>query len=188
MPPFPSRLTSCRGFEKEIFGPASVPSDWCDLWPICSSTAAFLSAVASNWLQERHLTSSQKIPGGPLWPHVVHPVGTLELCQWVYSILNFGGAVFDNLYMVRQPSFMEPPRKTCGFWKEQMKTKTNRRFQVWDLGPAVVPFYPFLGEGSPTKIDYREKGTPILTSRLLEDLATEDKDKLNFQVWDNARC
>ena len=37
------------------------------------------------------------------------------------------------------------------------------------LGPPVVPCYPFLGEGSPTKIDYRKKGTLILTS-LLEDL------------------
>ena len=38
------------------------------------------------------------------------------------------------------------------------------------LGPPVVPsFYPSLGEGSPTKIDYRKKGTLILTS-LLEDL------------------
>ena len=25
------------------------------------------------------------------------------------------------------------------------------------LGPPVVPFYPFLGEGSPTKLDYRTK-------------------------------
>ena len=30
-----------------------------------------------------------------------------------------------------------------------------------------MPFYPFLGEGSPTKIDYRKKGTRI---SLLEDL------------------
>ena len=37
------------------------------------------------------------------------------------------------------------------------------------LGPPVVPFYPFLVEGSPTKIDYRQQGTLILTS-LLEDL------------------
>ena len=36
------------------------------------------------------------------------------------------------------------------------------------LGPPEVPFYPFLGEGSPTNIDYRKKGTLILTS-LLED-------------------
>ena len=36
------------------------------------------------------------------------------------------------------------------------------------LGPPVVAFFPFLGEGSPTKIDYRKNGTLILTS-LLED-------------------
>ena len=33
----------------------------------------------------------------------------------------------------------------------------------------VVPFYPCLGEGSPTKIDYIRKGALILSSRL-EDL------------------
>ena len=33
----------------------------------------------------------------------------------------------------------------------------------------MVPFRPFLGEGSPTKIDYRKKGTLNLTS-LLENL------------------
>ena len=35
-----------------------------------------------------------------------------------------------------------------------------------------MPFYPFLGEGSPTKIDYRrkkKKGTLILAS-VLEDI------------------
>ena len=42
------------------------------------------------------------------------------------------------------------------------------------LGPPVVPFHPFFGEGYPTKIDYRKKGTLILTS-LLKDL---DKVKL----------
>ena len=35
-----------------------------------------------------------------------------------------------------------------------------------------VPFYPFLGEGSPTKRDYRKKGTLFLTS-LLEDLVED---------------
>ena len=29
------------------------------------------------------------------------------------------------------------------------------------LGPPVVPFYPFPGEGSPTEIDYRKKGALI---------------------------
>ena len=33
-----------------------------------------------------------------------------------------------------------------------------------------MPLYPFSGEGSPTKIDYRKQGTLILTS-LLVDLA-----------------
>ena len=32
------------------------------------------------------------------------------------------------------------------------------------LGPPVVPFYPFLGKGPPTKIDYRKKGAPILST------------------------
>ena len=40
---------------------------------------------------------------------------------------------------------------------------------VYYTRSPVVPFYPFLGEGSPTKIDYRKKGTLIPTS-LLEDL------------------
>ena len=37
----------------------------------------------------------------------------------------------------------------------------------WKQGPPVVPFYTFFGEA--TKLDYRIKGTHILTS-LLEDL------------------
>ena len=36
----------------------------------------------------------------------------------------------------------------------------------------MVPFHPLLGEGSPTKIDYRKKGALFLTS-LLEDLANQ---------------
>ena len=32
-----------------------------------------------------------------------------------------------------------------------------------------MPFSPFLGEGSPSKIDFRQKGTLVPTS-LLEDL------------------
>ena len=31
---------------------------------------------------------------------------------------------------------------------------------VFCLGPPVVPFYPCLGEGSPTKIDYGKKEYP----------------------------
>ena len=40
----------------------------------------------------------------------------------------------------------------------------------WDS----LPRYPFFGEGSPTKIDHRKKGTCILTS-LLEDLVADAK-------------
>ena len=43
------------------------------------------------------------------------------------------------------------------------------------LGPPVVPFCPFLGEGSPTEIDYREKGTLILTFPL--------EDLVGVEVW-----
>ena len=43
----------------------------------------------------------------------------------------------------------------------------------------VVPFYPFLGEGSPTKLDCRKKGTLILTS-LLEDLIYQQADPSSF--------
>ena len=40
---------------------------------------------------------------------------------------------------------------------------------VATLDPPAVPFPPFLGEGFPTKIDYRQKsGTLILTSPLEE--------------------
>ena len=41
------------------------------------------------------------------------------------------------------------------------------------LGPPVVPFYPVLGEGSPTKIDYRKKLVPNSNLKLLEDLVRE---------------
>ena len=49
-------------------------------------------------------------------------------------------------------------------WDKHTRTKYD-----YMLGPPVVPFPPSLGEGSPTKTDYRKKGTLILTS-LLEDL------------------
>ena len=47
--------------------------------------------------------------------------------------------------------------------------KDSRRRALILLIPPVVPCYPFLEEGSPTKIDYRKKGTLFLAS-LLEDL------------------
>ena len=55
---------------------------------------------------------------------------------------------------------------------------------IHSLGPPVVPFTPFLGEGSPTKIDYRKKGTLILNS-LLEDLVKSLKCDCDSPV---VRC
>ena len=40
---------------------------------------------------------------------------------------------------------------------------------IYCRSPSIADL-PFFGEGSPTKIEYRKKGTLILTS-LLEDLA-----------------
>ena len=45
--------------------------------------------------------------------------------------------------------------------------------QVLCLGPPIVPFYPFLGEGSPTKTNYRKKATLIQTSVLEELVVVE---------------
>ena len=45
-------------------------------------------------------------------------------------------------------------------------------------GPPVVPFYTFLGEASPTKID-RKQGTLILAS-LLEDLVYQFAEAGNY--------
>ena len=50
------------------------------------------------------------------------------------------------------------------------------------LGPPVVPFYPFLGEGSPTKIDYRKKGYPYVNlSTKGPSLCTNLLDDVNPQ-------
>ena len=45
-----------------------------------------------------------------------------------------------------------------------------------------MPSYPFLGEGSPTKIDYRKKGTLILNT-LLEDVAAIASFALSTPPW-----
>ena len=50
--------------------------------------------------------------------------------------------------------------------KVSMMVSGSQKLRIDQLGPPVVPFYPFLGE----VLDNRKKGTLILTS-LLEDLA-----------------
>ena len=48
------------------------------------------------------------------------------------------------------------------FWRDPLMGWPSIVVSPNCLGPPVVPFYPFLGEGSTTKIDYRElrKGHP----------------------------
>ena len=45
-----------------------------------------------------------------------------------------------------------------------------------------MPFCPFLGEGSPAKIDYRKKGTLILAS-LLEDPDIKGNQEEHVTFW-----
>ena len=52
---------------------------------------------------------------------------------------------------------------------EQNGKGLTPRSMVVSSRPPSSALLPFVGEGSPTKIDYRKKGTLILTS-LLEDL------------------
>ena len=40
---------------------------------------------------------------------------------------------------------------------------------IYILGPPEVPFCPLLGQGFPTKIDYRQKGHPYSSLSNLED-------------------
>ena len=56
------------------------------------------------------------------------------------------------------------------------------------LGPPEVPFYPFVGEGSPTKIDYRKKGsfpTPGLGHSLVADRTSTQRKTTNTNIWQN---
>ena len=55
------------------------------------------------------------------------------------------------------------------------------QFPIW-LGPPVVPFYPFLGQGSPTKIDYRTRTGTLIPTSLLEDLVAQILTRL---FWDS---
>ena len=48
-------------------------------------------------------------------------------------------------------------------------------------GPRVVPFYPFLGEGSPTKIGYRKKKGTLFLTCLLEDLDSLTSKSCSFR-------
>ena len=61
------------------------------------------------------------------------------------------------------------------------KSEFEDKCPTWFLASPVLPFHPFLGEASPTEIDYRKKGILILTS-LLEDLGSFYFDSASTQV------
>ena len=62
-------------------------------------------------------------------------------------------------------------KQTAGRPKLDSKDVLNSPLHFSTRSPSSA-LLPFLGEGSPTKIDYRKKGTLILAS-LLEDLVYE---------------
>ena len=51
-------------------------------------------------------------------------------------------------------------RETTDLGTSHFETHKERVYLKPALGPQVVPVYPFLGEGSPTKIDHRKRGYP----------------------------
>ena len=90
----------------------------------------------------------------PVWVHMGSDI--LTRCTWLNGWEK--GAYF--------------PRPDAGSFvaKKAAVRSLDKRHIELILGPPVVPFLtPFLGEGSPTKVDYRKLGTLILTS-LLENL------------------
>ena len=64
--------------------------------------------------------------------------------------------------------YAHPRARQISGWKVVDVVDPRKRAEGSSLGPPVATFYPFFGEGSPTKTDYRKKGTLIL-SFLLED-------------------
>ena len=57
------------------------------------------------------------------------------------------------------------------------------------LGPPEVPFYPFFGgEGSPTKINKKEKSRTLIRTSLLEDLDEHDLCPRQFFALRVEKC
>ena len=92
---------------------------------------------------------------------------------WQCVKSGFDGDSFDPSH----PSVKRPSRRVVPSRCDMLAATGQRRLgdarlagqlHKGCLGSPVVPFYPFLGEGSPTKVDYRKKGTLIVTSLLAE--------------------
>ena len=86
------------------------------------------------------------------------------------------------------PRFARPgsERGLSQFHRTQQRGKEREGFgPVLSRCPSSALSHPFLGEGSPSKIDYRKKSTLILTS-LLEELVVSnlhEKGRLTKRVW-----
>ena len=86
-------------------------------------------------------------------------------------------ARWTSAYVKQKPqSFKNCSRRVWLIWVKVRRVKNldTNLSSCSRLGPPVVPFYPVLGEGSPTKVDYTDKkvGT-LIRSSPLEDLAKQ---------------
>ena len=92
----------------------------------------------------------------------------VEKWEFLTAVLGANGHVQVGTLRVQVPSNNQQQ-----FWRLPKMGGPN--LVVALLGPPEVQFYPFSGEGSPTKINQNEKvGTLILTS-ILEDLDCNPK-------------
>ena len=64
-------------------------------------------------------------------------------------------ASYEAVFLKGSPSFFLV--SLC----QNMAATNSRCMDIGQLGPPVVPFYPFFGESSPAKIDYRKKLAPL---------------------------
>ena len=87
---------------------------------------------------------------------------------FVFFFFSLGAVVHTSEGTERED---ESPQSWSLCW-DDLKVAVNNKSRLF-LGPPVVPFQPFLGEGSPTIIDHRKKGTLIRTSPL-KDLVSDD--------------
>ena len=97
------------------------------------------------------------------------PTGVCPLKVRVHGILVFSFAYQPpggpNPILIHTV-FTRKPKETTQFGEStilrqaHVSVSQNRGSPRQLLGPPVVPFYPFWGEGSPTKIDCRKKGYP----------------------------
>ena len=91
------------------------------------------------------------------WTDIIHANAPFAICI-------LGLAAPTKLQTPLQKTmFLFGRTKGCRLERNKYETLTAT-MDGPTLGPPVVPVYPFLGEGSSTKTDYRKKGALVLTS------------------------